>query len=1316
MPSIVQRIRSASASFRAPSTVSERDGTTASTAEGDTYLVQVIAFGDVFVVPVSMTTPVPVVLRHVMEAAVTEEQAVALGCVEGTLYYKEKPMTLDAVMGSVPRNAVLHLHTSLATVSAVVHDLRHGSVTTLPAMRQRSSANTITMQPCRRSQQCGPDAMDSPTARRVSAESGGLTNVGTPDRERQEGGLPMHHASFMESGFSYPDLGGRSMATFSGSVPGAPAGSTMLWPPSMFLPGTVPEAPYYYFVPRYSGPASAPAGAPLRLHGHSTRTTAVSSLSASRRRESAVEFANSFRRQSSSFAPPLSAAVLTAAEEAPNSPPPSPPLVDPAAVPHRFTGSNDRYIVVYLRLPREKAAAQMSAAALNADCSIVVESVTADDVPAEGLLDATMSTVASTVNSRVGAAAYTYRRLRVERDFPVGTLRELCAVPSRFRLFLAHAEVPDETKSFRALRAAPNSVFYFRKASACSSDASEATQLHVLTRARLRQHLDATSSAAPESLDVTRESAADTMARLRTNSQVEGATATATATPVPLLSTTQASEQDLEERPSGERACSPTSSTLSIQERISAFNDGAVQNPACDGDAAVADADDASVATSADRYVVEGHELTLTSAVVAEEARRQAERVARVEAAVREAAAADTEGVDIDCCLPEERAREQSSPATEGEGEAGPAAALPAVEKGRAPASPSAASAGSTSPSRPRRLSTSSHDASEAARRRRRASHHSRRRSQEAAQEAAAAVSDMAAEWEAGVQAASGPHAGEAPLPATAAIAAASKPRRLSATRADKTTTTPTRAATSPTEKSKPADRRASLVAKLRGLRGARKGSTPVSPPLTPAAPALKTEQVSEGTPRGAPVNPLAAYSEEAPVPAAAAQTAKAAKKPQHAARGGNASGASSCNNSTEPTRRGSTSLLASLRRLASPKSRTGAVAAERAAVPTAKSPRRTSSPPSNTTTAAATASTATAAAGNRAAALSPSEEMFRVLQRASERRRSSGSSGTSPESTATGVRSTAPPAGRASAIASPPRSPSQQPPQSAASALIPEPAAAARAAAPAAPVPTHAQEENEEAPAPDSPHGGARFAGSPSYSQRQRRSGNGVPRVPVDFLGSKPRPLAPPATAGVAGKAADVEPAGPEEVSTTVGPAALSSTRAPTTSIPTPRNLPTPVSILVSPALEQQQQRQTRLSNSARRNSACAAGQSGLPGVPTPPRSPRRAADSLSPDYSVESTSSTNRLRITIRDPRDPTRFHYGVPVEPDCPVGELRKWVTSMQQRASSDGHERPDLSNSTRYGIFLADVHLPDADRVTFAEVTSGRNDAIFSIRRI
>ncbi|KAG5506829.1 hypothetical protein GH5_06049 [Leishmania sp. Ghana 2012 LV757] len=1220
----------------------------------DMFLVQVIAFGEVFAVPVCKTTPVTVVLRHVMEAAVSEEQATELGDVEATLYYKDKPLQLDAAMATVPRNAVLHLHSSVFTTSSMIHSHRHGAVSMLPASRRRYTNTTVTMHPCLRSKGVvvGGEGFNTPTSHRRSPGFGGLSSDGSPNAELHESPAAARLGSISEYASSaYRDMERMSVPPPPDTTP------VMMWPPAMLpmmSPGPATTtagidvadvAPCYYFVPC----AGATTRTPIRLLSTQGRTVSAPSLTASRRRDSAVDFANSYRCPPVRVSP-LDTAAIAAADPSSFSPLPSPPNMVAAAA-DRFTGSNDKYLVVYLRLPRDQAAACMSAAALNADRNIVVNTLE-DEVPVEEMLNATASTVATTKSCATGA--YAYRSLRVQRDFPVGTLRELYAVAAEHRLHVAHAEVEDERKSFREMRVAPNTVFYFKRRIDADGRAGMGQRgcQRSLTRERIREHVGATA-AVPQPLEIKdTRSAAPHHTPSSTAFARPSAGESFPSGPAPVFSGATPSSRAHNRSQSIARS-GTSSSTVSICERIGAFDESAVLNPTHGTEQAARVADGAAEAASAtastDRYVVEGHTLILSSAVAAEEARRAAELAAlragvgaaghQQQSPERERSAEDDNSpaavspreigvsvadaeelcTDADCCLPDE---------------AGEAIVTAATATRRA----SAPQADSVSRVFPETAASAS--AMDVA-----ASHRETKtyRLQRRSPTVAAAKRKMR------IDVLHGKEEETAKGARTAASTQLPKARRMSV-----------------------------LVAKLHGLRGHRVSSTPVWTALTP--PHLASEVplslsandlVQPLIDVGESLNPFTTHANmDSPCPLHAAEEAVDAKPKRMRPKGpgkksaigekgvrslkGTPAASRTASTGSSPAknkRSNSAPLLQLLRRLSSH---------QRKADGATQSPSLDKD--GSTTTPLAVASSLTP----------PTPEELKALKHKSNRLSIRKRSEEAVETTAAANMDLMPSSAKATA----------------------------RAAAEAATAASAERSKTGVGDTPDQPKA-AREAGSPSrgsgtsYSQRHRRASASVPSQPVAFLGSDPGQGAIITSLAASARAA-------EDISTTLEPAVLSSTR-----VPTPRDPHTPLSILVSPSRKQSGVRESN----SRAPRSCSSEQA------SPAASLRRSSvENCTTDYSVETLSSAHRLRITLRDPQDTTRFHYGVPVEPDCPIGALREWIAAMQRPSSEAGEAVLDLRDAKRYGIFLGDTFLPEADSVTFAEVTCGRNDTIFSIRSL
>ncbi|KAI5686807.1 hypothetical protein MNV84_03466 [Leishmania braziliensis] len=1175
MTSLFRRLRSSS-----PSPL--RTGGKSDLVGADMFLVQVIAFGEVFAVPVCRTTPVTVVLRHVMEAAVTEEQAAELGSVGATLYYKDKPLQLDGTMATVSRSAVLHLHSSVSITSSIIRNCRNGAVSMLPGSRRRHAHTTATMQPCLRGKSvvsggCGD--LGSLTPHRLSSGFAGLSSECSPNTERQESPAGAGLGSICESVSSaYPNMGLMSTPMLPEAAP------VKMWPPAV-LPmmsavpvataagtGIVSETPCYYFVPC----AGAAAQTSIRLLSTQSRSASGLSLMASRRRDSAVEFANNYR-----FVPvgvsPLHTAATTAVDLLSSSPLPSPPNVSAVAA-SRFPDSSDPYLVLYLRLPRDRAVACMSAAALNTDRSVVVDAVEADEVPVEALLNSTMSTVVAAKSC--ATRAYTYRRLRVLRDFPVGTLRELFAVAAEHRLHLAHAEVEDEQKTFREMNVAPNAVFYFKRR-------AEAEHQHSLTRERIREHLGAAATAL-QSLEMTKDDSS--AERHSVLSCIEPGCPSADLSfpqaTVPMFSGTVPSV--------GAHNCSQnilsssaTFDALSIKERIQAFNENAVHSFTYGAEQAICSADG-------------GAAEHLQSW---QKQQRTTERdESPVATPLREIVGVESEEscIDVDCCLSDEEEEEATTTMT--------------IATRRAP-SPQAGSASQVT-------STFCF--------------------------------------------------------ATPPVDAAKQNVEADALHGEVVVVVEAARTTASTQL--PKTRRASmLVTKLDDLCEDWTNGTSVSTALAPprrAAEGARSLSVADAlqpaVDAGEPLNPLSAHVNGGFL------------RPLH-----------STDEATDAApRRGSLresnkEAVTAKRGVQSPEGTPAVSRPTSTESPSAKTKRSNSASffhplrwllsrqhkPRSATRSSSFGKDASAAAPLAAASsLTPSisEEVLKALRRKSENFSSKKKSKETAGTTST----------RTTALA----------PLSAEVAVRTTGAVATTESAERGKV-----EMGYTAVQPQAipGHGRPSRGSGSSYSQRTRRASASMPCQPVAFLGSDSREAAnitlPTATLHAA-----------EDISTTVEPAVLSSTH-----IPTPHESQTPVSILVSATQGQRSSWQSK----NRSPGSCSFERVN----PTASLRQRRA-ESGTPEYSVESPSSAHGLRIILKDPKDPTRFHYGIPVEPDCPVGELREWIAAMQRPSSAAGEVTPNLRDAQRYGIFLGDTYLPQADSATFAEVTRGRNDTVFSIRSL
>ncbi|KPA75223.1 hypothetical protein ABB37_08538 [Leptomonas pyrrhocoris] len=1194
MAALLRKLHGSTAPTRSPMPTA----TSASPTSVHTFLIEVIAFGEVYAVPVTKATPATVVLRYVMEAAVSPEDAAQLGNVEATLYYKEKPLPLDTVIGTLPKRAVLHLHSSLSATSSVVRDRSTSAVSMLPLDRQRYSRTTVTMQPVLKEGSRAREGSGSTT--------GGLSSEGrsSPSAER--------HGSSTEPIAVDPSVHDAGMG---GMMLASPGSAPMMVLPPMMVPMVSPTVhagyagaaspvammPYYYCMPM------GPAGSGLRVLGAQGRTVSATSLSASRRRDSAVEFANSYH-----FPPhenPLSATVSAAANHTgADTPSPRPsPAGTPAARRVSALGS-ENYLVVYLRLPRNRAAACLSAAALSADGNIEVEEVAPDEVPLDELLNATFSTVAT--NKSQLPRAYAYRRLRVRKDFPVGTLRELCAVSSHHRLHLAHKEVADEGWSFAELEVPTNAVFYFK--APLGKDNSSTQQACTLTRERLKEHLNAGTAAAAKSDEKPLNAPAGRPLHVdAVRPSLDR------SPPTPAIPSDEPHYQPQKYRRhhgSGISAISSITSSQSIHERIEAFNEGAVHNT---GYAAGADEEPMQAFEAAQRqlsprrYVVEGKEAIITSAVAAEQARCSIERVARLaEAAAEEAAAAAVPTTP-------QRAghrRSSSSSSSRTRHAAGHPVVWP-VEKEEDVDVDVVTETPSDAPA---------------------AVLHTARGATEVAES-------------------------RHPLSASIVVLpSVKKPKKGKAPAGEKDASRTSSVAS--LQQRGPHPTRLSRVKKTH-----REGERDAA--RKPAAAFSPTSEASKEPTSDLPCTPF--VPKDVDGTAAPAATVPASDKPANEKseskklkrsgtpaslspelRSRSASAASSRHSSRSTSV--AASLKASFQRLTKRTPKDGAAKPNATASPTSK-PMDVQ--PAPTTTA--------------------DEESLSEMQAKSERqsrkkaKRAAAAAATAanitPEDTVTAAASEGDMKEQLATKADHPKS---------------TPVEATHTAAV-----VHTKKKVRRSNGTASGSAAASTTPSPSYSERRRQSADAVPRQPVAFLGADPaqqhRQQPQIIAASTTELGATPTASTLEEVSATLGPAALSTTR-----IPSPRSSPAPVSILVSPSLEQ------------RRRSASSA---------TP------ASRAVSPDCSVESTGSLHHLRITIKDPVDSTRFHYCVPVEPECPVAALREWISAMQPPSTVTGVTPPSLRNVDRYGVFAGDTYLHDEGTVTFGDVTRGRNDVIFSIRR-
>lgn len=1164
MSSLVRRLRGSSSQPRGSVTASTTAPCSLSTTH--MFLIEVIAFGEVYAVPVTKATPVTVVLRYVMEAAVSEEEAARMGNIEATLYFKERPLPLDTVMGKLPKGAVLHLHSSLSTTSSVLRDRRQNAVAMLPQDRHRYAQTTVTMQPVLK---------DGNGAREGSGSTtGGLSSEGrgSPSLERNSG-IPM-------------ELPVYDVDTATAAIGGAAPRMMMLAP--MMVPMRSSYAapaimPYYCCMP------VGAAGSGIRMLGPQSRTVSAQCLSASRRRDSAVEFANSYR-----FPPNENPLNATGAFEGGTA---------ATANSLHFSGpvtrrcsvlSDDRYVVVYLRLPRDRAAAGMSAAALSSDSNIEVAEVEPKEVPMDELLNTTFSTVATSKSQ--APCTYSYRRLRVRKDFPVGTLRELCAVEKNYRLHLAHKEIVDEAQSFAELEVPANAVFYF-KAAPGQKD-SPMQRPRTLTRERLQEHLKAgaaavgnsgalmslgSSARSPSHIDAARPS-------------LDRSLPSPEATPIRSHVEPRCSAKSGQRRRSGSAAS--TTSSQSIRERIEAFNEGTVRNPNTteEEEAGVT----AGVGDAAPhRYIIEGRETIITSAVATEEARRAAEAAARKAEAEAEAEAAEAAEAAY-------AARRPSSPLFK-RGSVGQPEVLPlereedidvdvddvpgtqpdAAERLTSPdPKPSASSSAIASPAL---IATTTNAAAVGKKPKKGKSPGERKKAFRWMRRSSPAASE--------IQQQRGPHP-----------ARVKRERKLHRKRMQNST-----------EKS----------ANTAAAASSPEPDLPKEVDNAAADAAAASMSTAGATP--APVMPSDA--------AAAGATTRHEESATSSRRSSRTSSVAS-------------SWKASFQRLA------GRTSAEKKKEVKARSRSASASKAATTQLAPATAS----------------EKMLLAMKQKSER--------------VSGTRAQLAAAENDSKRPTPTKEKAEQLPVEANSDTSAQATAAAN----------KARRSGTAAPS----------ASSPSYSERRQQSAHAVPHQPISFLGADPsqKPLQEQRRAiTIPGPGATYTASTLEEVSATFGPAALSNT-----CVPSPRNSPSPVSILVSPSLEQQRRRESTSSAEATKMTEANVNDHRRGAANATPES--RAA---TPDFSVESTGSCNRLRITIKDPEDAARFHYGVPVEPDCPVGVLREWITAMQRPSTETGKIPPSLRDVDRFGVFAGDTYLRDESTITFGNATGGRNDVVFSIRR-
>ncbi|KPI88177.1 hypothetical protein ABL78_2754 [Leptomonas seymouri] len=1238
MASLRRKLHGSNAQLWGSSTTS----TFSSPSSANTFLIEVIAFGEVYAVPVTKTTPATVVLRYVMEAAVSKKDAAEMGNVEATLYYREKALPLDTVMGRLPKRAVLHLHSSLSATSSVVRGQHQSAISTLPPDRQRYSLTTVTMQPVLKG---GSGARGGSLS-----TAGGLSSEGCRSPSAEGSGCPAEPLSVSPSVY---DAGmGGLMAATPGSAPMVML-SPMLVP---MVPTTVsggyaaaPGAmgPYYYCRP------VGHAGSGIRMLGSQGRVVSASSLSAYRRREDAVEFANSYHFPMDANPPDVNTTAVPGADTL--SPLPSLPGTH-AADAARLVGApkSTLYIVVYLRLPRDLAAAHFSATALSADRSVEMEEVGSDEVLPEALLNETLSTVVT--NKSQFPQAYSYRRLRVRRDFPVGTLRELCAVELHHPLYVAHKEVTDEGKSFAELEVPANAVFYFKTAPSKEGGLDKKTR--ALTRERLKEHLEAAAAAAHDETRLSSPAVSPSNIK-RARPSLDRSLVSPTT---PALLTAELRCEPTDQHRRSNNSATIITSRQHVHECIDVFNEGVVQSRDCCEETVETDMTSKAKQrrASPDQHARESEEQIITSAVAAEQAHHSAELV------VQQAGAEAEKAVGVEQQQTDRLRSSSPTQHTAGQPSVHPIAKEQCVEVDAVPETHSEA------PAVPVHITRGGAQTSERQ------------------------VS---------------PDPKPQPLSATAVVIPDSEKAKakalgdnkkvfrwlwrssLKSSNADQQPPPPPRGAESRTLSAALSQQRRMHPVNLPGVANAQRKetlSTARMPAVADAAHSVSPSPEPETPKMTANDSPRASLLENVckKSSATAATDAPLSSRPEKQQSSVKKMVPSETPAPLSPEQRTRSASAASQGRL----SRTSSIVSSLKASLQRLTKRKTKDEASKRR---AKASYHSKPADGQQAPTAASEEVLSAMQLKSERvshRRAKLAAATSAAAFAdTTTERTISAAASANTKKGQPSASASDRTTTAAAAETVNTAAVLRAK-------NKLRRSNGATPVSSAP--------SLSYSERRRLSTDAVPRQPVAFLGSDPaqqqRQLQQAITAVTTRPGASHTAGALGEMSTTLGPAVLSTTR-----IPSPRDSLSPVSILVSPSLEQRRRNGSADRTSMTETSASASRRSLAGATPGP-----RAG---TPDYSVESTGSLNRLRITIKDPEDPTRFHYGVPVEPDCPVAALREWITAMQQPAAVTGKTPPGLRDVDCYGVFVGDTYLLDEGTLTFGEVTRGRNDAVFSIRR-
>lgn len=477
------------------------------------YTLEVIVSGRSYDIPVTSNTRVSSVLREAAELAITREEARTLGELEAALFLGPTPVPPETAVGTLPPRAVLHFYTSreAALLGKSAHAAAFSALQPIGmamAPQQQPKGKQLASEPRSGSSQSHSPAglsehSDPPS---FYARSPVYTNIAG---YYPQTGSP--HKFFMAPSHPYP-LDAAQMVTYlnrstaattaaSGNPwgmeergptvrvairssdefpfvpPSSPTPPLSLTSPSLYSPYTVNRHPHPH---QMKHPRSAPASTAQPVHPHVQRrgpmvsptsnyppvhrTSQAASVSWRERGDSSLQsvgLPQTFVSAASGPHPqqlqPLPAAHTTSPQKhrsvvlpphlrSSPSPPPTPPILRPprdvSSMTVTRTGGDKKderhFVNIVVDLPA------------------CVDPDTVGGIGAHPLMIQTGGVVVE-----MSEGDHRRRRLRVNRDLPVGSLRELFNVSLPYRLLQGGQLVTDEHRSMASAGVETDTIFSF---------------------------------------------------------------------------------------------------------------------------------------------------------------------------------------------------------------------------------------------------------------------------------------------------------------------------------------------------------------------------------------------------------------------------------------------------------------------------------------------------------------------------------------------------------------------------------------------------------------------------------------------------------------------------------------------------------------------------------------------------------------------------------------------------------------------------------------------------------------------------------------